>query len=92
MVISLELTRLAAWAVPLKVTVEEERNPVPAIVKVCEAAPTSEVLGDNEVMLGAGLLVEGLLFIDPEPPPQPLKAPAEQSMVRIPITFQNLLV
>ena len=91
MVISLELTRLAAWAVPLKVTVEEERNPVPPIVKVCAAAPTSEVLGDNDVMLGTGLLVDGL-FIDPEPPPQPLKAPAEQIMVRIPITFQNLLV
>jgi hypothetical protein len=41
---------------PLKVTADEERNPVPLMVSDCGAAPTAKDDGESVVMVGTGLL------------------------------------
>jgi hypothetical protein len=41
---------------PLKVTVDDERNPVPTMVSDCGAAPIAKDDGERVVMVGTGLL------------------------------------
>ena len=54
-------TNVGVWAMPLKVTVEVKRNPVPLIVRLSGAAPTVRELGVREEIEGTGL-----------PPPAPV--------------------
>jgi hypothetical protein len=41
---------------PLKVTVDDERNPVPLMVSDCGAVPTAKDGGESAVMVGTGLV------------------------------------
>ena len=41
---------------PLKVTLDDERNPVPLIVSGCGVAPTVNEVGESAVTVGTGLL------------------------------------
>jgi hypothetical protein len=41
---------------PLKVTVDDERNPVPLMVSGCGAAPTVKDGGNSAVTVGTGLV------------------------------------
>lgn len=43
-----ELTKLALCGAPLKVTVEDARNPVPLTVRVCELAPAVTNVGETD--------------------------------------------
>lgn len=57
---------------PLKVTVDVVRNPVPFIVRVCEAAPAGSDSGDKEVTERAVLFGGGADELFPVlSPPQP---------------------
>ena len=54
---SLALTNAAAWLMPLNVTVDEARNPVPLIVSACDGELTGRDAGSKgRVIVGAGLL------------------------------------
>ncbi len=51
-------TYVGVWAIPLKVTVEFAKNPVPLMVSVCGTAPAGSELGDSEDIEGTGLVVD----------------------------------
>jgi hypothetical protein len=79
---SLALRKIVSWvvftnvgvcAMPLSVTVEFVRNPVPLIVRFCGGAPTVTEVGEREVIEGTGLpppaavTVKGTAFDAPPP-------------------------
>jgi hypothetical protein len=49
-----ELTKVAVWTTPLRVTVQLETKPVPVIVSVCAATPAVAEVGERLVMAGWG--------------------------------------
>jgi hypothetical protein len=63
-----ELTKVAVWATPLKVTVELETKPVPVIVSVCAVAPAITGVGDRPVIVGTALITVKLSVLDTPPP------------------------
>ena len=56
----LALTNVAAWKMPLKVTVEELRNPVPLIVNAWGTAPAASEAGLSWLIAGTGLSEEAV--------------------------------
>jgi len=63
MEITVELVNVTACATPLYVAVELAMKLVPLIVRVCDADPACSEVGENDVMLGTGLV--GLLTVWP---------------------------
>lgn len=62
------LTKVVVRAVPLKLTVELETNPVPLTVRVNDAPPTAALMGEIEVIAGPGLFTVKLTAFEVPPP------------------------
>ena len=56
----LPLPYVVTWEIPLKVTAEEVRNPVPLIINAWGAAPTASEAGRSDVIAGTGLFGEAV--------------------------------
>jgi hypothetical protein len=65
MVSWLPFTKVEVCAIPLKVTVDAVRNPVPLMVSVCDAAPAPNEAGERAVMVGRGLLEGATVTVAP---------------------------
>jgi hypothetical protein len=65
---SVLLTKVVVRVVPLKLTVEVLKKPVPLIVRVCAAAPTATELGEREVIAGTGFPTAKFTGLDAPPP------------------------